>query len=191
MFVPKPAQYISFEQISIIILSRVGGAVSASRTFDITIQLKNGAGEHQFSNINREEQKPLQAFFDAKKLPVRDEMVEEQAQLLQRALEDADMESEDEDEADGANVVGPRPDRGSADEDEESVDEDFQTGSESDVAEEYDSAHESSGSGSDEDMPDAEDEGRRGKEGGERAMKSGGKAMVVEGRRRKKARTGK
>ena len=53
MFVPKPAQYISFENISVIVLSRVGGAISASRTFDITIELKGGAGEHQFSNINR------------------------------------------------------------------------------------------------------------------------------------------
>jgi structure-specific recognition protein 1 len=34
-------------------MSRVGGAVSASRTFDITVTLKAGMGEHQFSNINR------------------------------------------------------------------------------------------------------------------------------------------
>ena len=53
MFVPKPATYISFDNISIVVLSRVGGPVSASRTFDITIILKAGAGEHQFSNINR------------------------------------------------------------------------------------------------------------------------------------------
>ena len=52
MFVPKPAQYISFENISVIVLSRVGGAISASRTFDITVQLKDGV-EYQFSNINR------------------------------------------------------------------------------------------------------------------------------------------
>lgn len=45
--------------------------------------------------------------------------------------------------------------QGSADEDDESIDEDFQDDSESDVAEEYDSAHESSGGGSDEDMADA------------------------------------
>ena len=49
-------------------------------------------------------------------------------------------------------VVAERADRGSADEDDESVDEDFRTDSESDVAEEYDSAHESSGS--DEEMAD-------------------------------------
>lgn len=55
MFVPKPATYISFDTISVIVLSRVGGAISASRTFDITITTKNGGTEHQFSNINRYE----------------------------------------------------------------------------------------------------------------------------------------
>lgn len=53
MFVPKPATYISFDTISVIVMSRVGGAVSASRTFDITVITKNAGGEHQFSNINR------------------------------------------------------------------------------------------------------------------------------------------
>lgn len=53
MFVPKPATYVQIENISFITMSRVGGAVSASRTFDITMTLKNGMGEHQFSNINR------------------------------------------------------------------------------------------------------------------------------------------
>ena len=77
MFVPKPAQYIAFEKISIIVLSRVGGALAASRTFDITITLKDGQGEHQFSNINREEQRPLEEFFEAKKLKVRNEMLED------------------------------------------------------------------------------------------------------------------
>jgi len=52
MFVPKPATYIAMDQVQTITMSRVGGAVSASRTFDITMTLKGGA-EHQFSNINR------------------------------------------------------------------------------------------------------------------------------------------
>lgn len=68
--------------------------------------------------------------------------------LIAAALKDADMASSDEE------VVAARADRGSADEDEESVDEDFKTDTESDVAEEYDSAHESSGSGTDEEMAD-------------------------------------
>ncbi len=53
MFVPKPATYIPFDNIAVIAMSRVGGAVSASRTFDITITMKSGGTEHQFSNINR------------------------------------------------------------------------------------------------------------------------------------------
>ena len=53
MFVPKPATYVQIENIASITMSRVGGAVSASRTFDITMTMKGGAGEHQFSNINR------------------------------------------------------------------------------------------------------------------------------------------
>ncbi|MCJ1254765.1 FACT complex subunit [Lignoscripta atroalba] len=150
MFVPKPAQYISFDNISVIVMSRVGGAVSASRTFDITITLKQGAGEHQFSNINREEQQPLEEFFKAKGLKTRNEMLDDSSALIAAALKDEDMASSEEE------VVAPRADRGSADEDEESVDEDFQADSDSDVAEEYDSAHESSGA-SDEEMADGGD----------------------------------
>jgi structure-specific recognition protein 1 len=146
MFVPKPATYISFEQTASITFSRVGGAISASRTFDITIHLKGGAGESQFSNINREEQKPLEDFFKTKGLRVKNEMDDDSSALLAAALRDPDMASSDED------VVAARADRGSADEDSESQDEDFQEDSESDVAEEFDSAHESSGS-------DAEAEG--------------------------------
>lgn len=147
IFVPKPATYLSYDQISSITFSRVGGAISASRTFDITVHANGGGVSHQFSNINREEQKPLEEFFRIKSLRVKNEM-DEDTSLLVAALGDPDMASSDEE------VVAARADRGSADEDEESIDEDFQTGSESDVAEEYDSAHESSGS----DAEDAEDE---------------------------------
>lgn len=153
MFVPKPATYISYEQTASITFSRVGGAVSASRTFDITIHLKGGAGESQFSNINREEQKPLEDFFKIKNLRVKNEM-DEDTSLLAAALEDADMASSDEEE-----VVAARANRGSADEDEESVDEDFEADSDSDPAEEYDSAHESSGgSGEEGEGSDQEEE---------------------------------
>ena len=151
MFVPKPATYIAFDSISSITLSRVGGAISASRTFDIAIHLKNGAGDSQFSNINREEQKPLEEFFKVKGLRVKNEM-DEDTSILAAALGAEDLASSDED------VVAARADRGSAEEDSESADEDFETGSESDVAEEYDEDHESSGSGSGGEASDAEEE---------------------------------
>lgn len=77
MFVPKPATYVAMERIQMITMSRVGGAVSASRTFDITMTMKNGEGEHQFSNINREEQVLLEEFFKLKKIKVRNEMAED------------------------------------------------------------------------------------------------------------------
>ncbi|KAI9886745.1 MAG: FACT complex subunit [Watsoniomyces obsoletus] len=151
MFVPKPATYIAFETIHGITMSRVGGAISASRTFDITVTLKGNLGEHQFSNINRSEQAPLEAFFEFKELRIKNEMVEDSGALIAAALQDEDMASSDDE------VVGARPARGSADEDEESVDEDFQASSESDPEEEYDSGHESSGG--DVEMPDADADG--------------------------------
>jgi structure-specific recognition protein 1 len=141
MFVPKPATYISYEQTQSITFSRVSGAVSALSTFDITVHMKSGAGSSQFSNINREDLKGLEDFFKLKGLRVKNE-IDEETTLMAAALRDEDMASSDEE------VVGPKADRGSADEDEESVDEDFQAESESDVAEEYDSNHESDGSGS-------------------------------------------
>lgn len=53
VFVPKPATYISMEHVQSVTMSRVGGAMAASRTFDITFTMKGGMAEHQFSNINR------------------------------------------------------------------------------------------------------------------------------------------
>ncbi|KAI9817836.1 MAG: FACT complex subunit [Pycnora praestabilis] len=171
MFVPKPATYISFDNISSITMSRVGGAISASRTFDITVTLKGGQGEHQFSNINREEQQPLEEFFKIKNLRTKNEMVDDvspltsqglpyphltwppslqSSALIAAALQDEDMASSDEE------VVAARADRGSADEDEESVDDDFHASDSSDVAEEFDSAHESSGGEDDAEMGDAD-----------------------------------
>ncbi|KAJ1335231.1 structure-specific recognition protein 1 [Microdochium nivale] len=141
MFVPKPATYVSYEQTSSITFSRVNGAVSALSTFDIAVHMKTGGPTHQFSNINREDLKGLEDFFKLKGLRVKNE-IDEDATLLKQALRDEVMMDESEDEV----VKGA--DRGSADEDEESVDEDFRADSESDVAEEYDSNHESSGSGS-------------------------------------------
>ncbi|KAM4062210.1 structure-specific recognition protein (SSRP1) domain-containing protein [Hirsutella rhossiliensis] len=152
MFVPKPATYIAYEQTQSVTFSRVGGAVSTLSTFDITVVLKNGAGSSQFSNINREDLKALEAFFKLKGLRVKNE-IDEDANMLAAALREQDM-----DESDDEVVAGANADRGSADEDEESVDEDFQADSESDVAEEYDSAHDSSGSGSGSDAESGVDE---------------------------------
>lgn len=102
--------------------------------------------------IDSEEQQPLEDFFKAKGIRIKNEMAEDASGLLKAALTNDDMmESSDEE--------GARADRGSADEDDESPDEDFHADSDSDVAEEFDSDHESSGSGSDAEMGDASDGG--------------------------------
>ncbi|CAN8097198.1 unnamed protein product [Discula destructiva] len=145
MFVPKPATYISFEQTQSITFSRVSGAVSALSTFDITVQLK-GSNSQQFSNINRDDLKTLEQFFKLKGLRVKNE-IDEDEKMLKLAMREQELSSDED--------MAPAADRGSADEDEESVDEDFHTETESDVAEEFDSDHESSGgSGSDEEGGD-------------------------------------
>ncbi|KAK7918155.1 hypothetical protein PG985_010029 [Apiospora marii] len=162
MFVPKPATYLSYDNTASITFSRVGGAVSTLSTFDITVHLKNGQGSNQFNNINREDLKALEDFFKLKGLRVKNE-IDEDAAMMAQAIRDEAMMDDSEEE-----VVGNRADRGSADEDEESLDEDFNADSESDVAEEFDSNHESDGSGDgesdvddkddDEEMEDAEDD---------------------------------
>ncbi|ANB12685.1 FACT complex subunit POB3 [Sugiyamaella lignohabitans] len=148
MFVPKPTVYIPMSEISFITFSRVGGAdgagYSSSRTFDMSITLKNNGGEHQFSNIDREEQQGLEHFIKSKSIKLKNDVASEQV-LLKAALQDDDSDSDVE-----------MADRGSADEDEESVDEDFEAEDESDVAEEFDSNAESSSGEEDEDASGGE-----------------------------------
>lgn len=175
LFVPKPATYISFEHIAAITMSRVGGAISASRTFDITVALKNGAGEHQFSNINREEQAPLEEFFKRKNLKTKNEMDVDGAMMAAALLADPDLASSEDEEV--VRAAGA----GSGDDEDESVDEDFQADSDSDVAEEFDSDAKSEGSGDgDEEMEDAD---------GGKGAESDTEAMVE--RPKKKAKVGK
>ena len=177
LFVPKPATYISFDHVASVTMSRVGGAVSASRTFDITVTLKNGAGEHQFSNINREEQVPLETFLKIKNIKTKNEMDSENAMMAAALDGDPDLASSEDEE--------PAGQRGSADEDDESVDEDFQADSDSDVAEEFDSDAKSSGSGSDAEMEDVD-----GEADGMDAESESDTAAKVE-RPKKKVKTGK
>ncbi|KAK9480404.1 hypothetical protein V1514DRAFT_325333 [Lipomyces japonicus] len=134
LFVPKPTVLIAHSDVSSVTLSRVGGSVSSSRTFDVTVTLTTGAS-HQFSNINREEQNGIEQYLKSKNIRIKNDLVEDQSFLVAALGSDSDDSDAD---------VVPRADRGSADEDEESVDEDFQADdSDSDVAEEYDENAES------------------------------------------------
>lgn len=131
LFLSKPV-FIPFAEIADITLSRVGSSVTTSRTFDMTLKLRNAQGEYQFSNISKEEQEGLEAFIKSKGIRLKNDLAEEKA-LLAATLAEVDDDSDDGGEF-----------RGSADEDDESPDEDFHAESDSEVAEEFDSNAESS-----------------------------------------------
>lgn len=133
IFVPKPATYVSFDSVASVTMGRVGGAISASRTFDLTVTMKGGLPEHQFSNINKEEQQPLEDFFRTKSIRVKNELVDDSITLIKQALAEEGVSDSDEE------VVKVARGGSAEDEDSETPDEDFAASSESDVAEEFDS----------------------------------------------------
>lgn len=140
LFVTKPTIYIPYSEVSNITMSRTGGGVSASRTFDLEVNLRGSGQPHVFGNIDREEQEVIESFCSQKGIKVRNE-----EKLARAMLAKAINEQDDDDDED--------VDMGSAG-DEESEDDDFQSGSESDVAEEFDSnASESENSDDDGDKP--------------------------------------
>lgn len=154
LFVTKPTLYIPYSEVSQVTFSRISGAVSSSRTFDMTVSLKSKS-DVQFSNIQREEQSDLERFMKARGVTVRDDVAERQA-LIEATLA-AEASGSDEE------VI---VDRGSADEDSESPDEDFQADEDdSDIAEEFDEdaasdsgSDSGSGSGSEMEVDDEEDD---------------------------------
>lgn len=138
-----------------IIFFCVGGVVFVLLMFDIIVYMKGG-GNLQFSNINCEDFKGFEDFFQYKGFCVKNE-IDEDVNMFVVVMRVEDMVSLDEE------VVQNKVDCGLVDEDEESVDEDFQVDLDSDVVEEYDSNYESDGLGSgesdvDNEVDDDEDE---------------------------------
>ncbi|GAA5868438.1 hypothetical protein JCM3774_005379 [Rhodotorula dairenensis] len=148
LFISKQPTLVSFNEISAIILARVGGALPSARTFDLSIRLKDssavaGGGPLVFSAVSKEELQTITDFLSMKKIKLKNEM-EELAQAEAAALdvssdEDDAMASDDDDddESDGGRSRRKKTtgavDAMDLDEDEDSeVDEDFQADSESD-----------------------------------------------------------
>ncbi|PVU85284.1 hypothetical protein BB559_000185 [Furculomyces boomerangus] len=123
LFIPKPAQYFSYTEISSIVFSRVGAAdsVSSARTFDIIVHT-HSAFDLQFSNINREEYTNLFNYLRNNGVKVISDSAEKQSVSYAESDDDEDKSIRKAD---------------SDDEDESSVDEDFVAQSDSDVGEEF------------------------------------------------------
>lgn len=139
LFVTKPTVYIPFSEISNVTLTRTGGGVSASRTFDLEINLRGGStgGQlHVFGAVDREEQDNIEKFCLDKGIRVKNE-----EKLAKAMMARAISEAANEDDEDGDVDMGSANDDGS-----ESDDGDFQAMSELDPAEEFDSDVPASGS---------------------------------------------
>lgn len=114
LFISRAPVYIPFTDVNEVVFSRVGGAVASSRTFDLTINLKNRQGHYSFSSIEREEQYSIETYMSSKTIKVTNDIVAEQKRL-EAITEGLDLD------------------------DEESDDEDFNDDSDTDDAEEFDS----------------------------------------------------
>lgn len=136
LFVIKPTVYIPFSEVSSVQMSRLGQTASASKTFDLEVQLRNGS-KHNFANIARDEQRYIENYLQDKGIRVKNEDEEGKA-LLNSALGD------DDDDDDGLGA-------GSDESEDESFDEN-DASDDDDVPEEYDSEHADSGDDS-EDEP--------------------------------------
>lgn len=139
LFVTKPTVYIPFSEILSITMSRTGTGVSASRTFDLEINVKNAS--HVFGSISRDEQSTIENYCKSKGLKIKNEEKIAKQMLAKAINEQADDDDDDED-----------VDMGSAGDEDSEEDVDFKSGDDSDVAEEFDSNASESGS----DMSDDE-----------------------------------
>lgn len=143
LFVTKPTVYIPYTEVSSVTMSRTSTGVSASRTFDLEVNLRGTNQSHIFANIDKEEQETIERYCQEKGLRIKNEEKLAKAMLAKAMTGDDD---DDDDEDADVNMSG-----------EESEDGDFGSGSDSDVAEEFDS--DASGSDSDEEMASGDEKG--------------------------------
>lgn len=146
LWVSKQPVYVPYSEIHQAILSRVGGAVASSKTFDLRVSTKSGT-EHTFQSISREELDRLKGWLADRKVRVKNEIAEETTGLAAAAAAGLLSDGSDDD------VVMA----GGDDEDEDSEeDADFNADSESDGG----SPSEASSGDEDEDGGYGEDEER-------------------------------
>ncbi|KAF8511603.1 structure-specific recognition protein-domain-containing protein [Gautieria morchelliformis] len=141
-FVSKQPTLIELSDIHQVIFSRVGGAMTSARTFDLKIEQKSGP-EYTFTSIAREEHESIESFLKSKKVRVTNEMGDGDAIM---AAPDDDSDDEMQSVA-SSGEEAPKPRLGDEDEDSEE-DEDFEASS-SDAGSPSDSDSSDSGAASD------------------------------------------
>ncbi len=120
LWVSKQPLFVPYSDVHQVIFSRVGGAVTSGKTFDLRVVTKSGP-EHHFQSLNREEHEKLHAHFSERKLRIKNEMAEDASAALAAA---AGMLSDEDEE-----MAGPGDDE---DDEDEEDDEDFAASSDDD-----------------------------------------------------------
>eukprot|EP00316_Scyphosphaera_apsteinii_P020188 CAMPEP_0119308936 /NCGR_PEP_ID=MMETSP1333-20130426/12961_1 /TAXON_ID=418940 /ORGANISM="Scyphosphaera apsteinii, Strain RCC1455" /LENGTH=671 /DNA_ID=CAMNT_0007312817 /DNA_START=30 /DNA_END=2045 /DNA_ORIENTATION=+ len=133
-FIASKPVLLEFDRISSIEFNRVDKEVSAARTFDLTLHMKDGSGTHQFVNLQRGDYRELFNFLTNKKIRIKNISTASQVDFGNSGDED-----DGEDDPYRARVRASRPpDDDDEDDDSEEDDEDFAPKEESDIDEEYD-----------------------------------------------------
>lgn len=118
-FVSKQPTLVELADVHQVVFSRVGQGLGASavRTFDLKIVTKSGP-EYTFTSINKEEHEPTEAYLKAKKVRVKNELMQEVDMMLGAgaALDDDDDEMQS---VASSGEEAPRPRVGADDEDSE------------------------------------------------------------------------
>jgi structure-specific recognition protein 1 len=117
-FVSKQPTLIELADVHQVVFSRVGSGMGASavRTFDLKVVTKS-APEYTFTSINKEEHEAIEGFLRAKKVRVKNEMMQDVDMLAAAVALDDDDDEMQSVASDGEDV--PRP-RAGGDDDEDS-----------------------------------------------------------------------
>jgi structure-specific recognition protein 1 len=116
-FVSKSPTLVELADIHQVVFSRVGSGMGASavRTFDLKVVTKS-APEYTFTSINKEEHEPIEAFLKAKKVRVKNEMMQDVDMIAAATALDDDDDEMQSVASDGEEA--PRPRLGGDDDDD-------------------------------------------------------------------------
>ena len=92
IFIHKPVICIKHSEIKFVELSRIGGALMPSRSFDITITKLKDDNSITFAGIDKEEQKNLINYFKSKNVKLRTLDVETNEHAVYSEEEEEDEE---------------------------------------------------------------------------------------------------
>jgi structure-specific recognition protein 1 len=118
-FVSKQPTLVELADVHQVVFSRVGSGMgaSAARTFDLKVVTKSSP-EYTFTSINKEEHEAIENFLKAKKVRVKNEMMQD----VDLAAAAAIMDDDDDDEMQSVASSGeeaPRPRAGGDDDESE------------------------------------------------------------------------